>query len=303
VDALASGLRGIAVGVHASGGRVAASMQVQALAGLVPMGVDIVDPAAVGRRLVVAGLRSDGQAVDDPHAPLLRLLAPNGEAGRVTLTVYGTDGQVFLRGAETVDLEPGVVTDVPLGGLDAGLYAVVVDADVPVVAAGQWSRQGVMPSGSIVDGTPVDVAWIPGQAPGEAGVAAQAALPLGVHVTMSMFAGGDDASSQAAADSPVTVRLVDQGGKTAVEQQVPLSAGALATVDISALVDVVLADSATAAPLLLTVTPGPTQQLTWTLTLTANDTTDKPETLTATLNPTWPIAPQGPVSVRQVPIR
>ncbi|MGO1292676.1 MAG: DUF5719 family protein [Cellulosimicrobium funkei] len=92
--------------------------------------------------LALAGVSSVGEAVDDPHAPQLRLLAPGEEAGTARVTVYGEHGAVPLRGAEEVALTPGVVTDVSLGGLPAGAYAVSVHADVPVVGGASVDRRG-----------------------------------------------------------------------------------------------------------------------------------------------------------------
>src|SRR5690606_38877769 len=121
VEAAAPEQRRLVVHVSATGGLVSAYLQHSTLDGLVPLGVDHVVPgAAPAHDLALAGVASVGEAVDDPHAPQLRLLAPGDAAGTARVTVYGTDGPVPLRGVEDVALTPGVVTDVSLGGLPAG---------------------------------------------------------------------------------------------------------------------------------------------------------------------------------------
>ncbi|WP_246119451.1 DUF5719 family protein, partial [Cellulomonas massiliensis] len=138
LGAVASEQRGIVVHVEAEGGRVSASVQDSALDGFSPAGTDLVVPgAAPSRRQVVPGVRVSPTGVDDPHAASLRLLAPGGAATTATISLLGADGVQALPGAQEVSLEPGVVTDVPLGGLPGGAYTVVVDAGRPVAAAVQ----------------------------------------------------------------------------------------------------------------------------------------------------------------------
>ena len=142
VEAAAPEQRRLAVRVESSGGMVAAYLQHSTLAGLVPLGVDHVVPGAAPGAAVAVGFTSSGEPVDDPLAPQVRLLAPGAEAGSATLTVYGPDGRVRVRGGEQVELTPGVVTDQSLGGLPAGTYTVVVDSTVPVVAGSVEARPG-----------------------------------------------------------------------------------------------------------------------------------------------------------------
>ncbi|MBL0885887.1 DUF5719 family protein [Myceligenerans indicum] len=155
--------------VHAAsrGARVTAYVQHHRIDGLVPQGADLVaDGALPSRALAVAGVDSRGESVEDPHAPSLRLLAPGDQDGTARLSIYGADGRVWLRGVDGVELRAGAVTDVPLGGLPAGRYAVVVDATVPVVGGGLVHRQGKAPEDSVVEGDPYDTAWIAGQSVG-----------------------------------------------------------------------------------------------------------------------------------------
>ncbi|MBD7948898.1 DUF5719 family protein [Oerskovia rustica] len=160
VEAAAPEQRRLAVRVESTGGTVAAYLQHSTLAGLVPLGVDYVVPGAAPSLSTAVGFTSSGEAVDDALAPQVRLLAPGAEAGTATLTVYGADGRVRVRGGEQVELSPGVVTDQSLGGLPAGSYTVVVDATVPVVAGASEARAGDAVEDSPSGAVPVDRAWI-----------------------------------------------------------------------------------------------------------------------------------------------
>ncbi len=160
VEASAPEQRRLAVRVESTGGTVAAYLQHSTLAGLVPLGVDYVVPGAAPARSTAVGFTSTGEAVDDALAPQVRLLAPGAEAGTATLTVYGADGRVRVRGGEQVELAPGVVTDQSLGGLPAGAYTVVVDATVPVVTGAVEARAGDTAQDSPAGAAQVDRAWL-----------------------------------------------------------------------------------------------------------------------------------------------
>jgi hypothetical protein len=159
VEAAAPEQRRLAVRVESTGGTVAAYLQHSTLAGLVPLGVDYVVPGAAPSGSAAVGFTSAGEAVDDALAPQVRLLAPGAEAGTATLTVYGADGRVRVRGGEQVELAPGVVTDQSLGGLPAGSYTVVVDATVPVVVGASEARSGDVVEDSPSGAAQVDRAW------------------------------------------------------------------------------------------------------------------------------------------------
>ncbi|MBE1876395.1 DUF5719 family protein [Myceligenerans pegani] len=167
LEAIAPGQGRVVVHAVSQGARVAAYLQHHRIDGLVPQGADLVTGgAAPSSALAVVGVDSQGEAVDDPHAPALRLLAPGDSDGTARLSVYGADGRVWLRGVDEVPLHAGAVTDLPLGGLPEGRYAVVVDATVPVVGGGLVHRQGSVPDDAVIDEEPYDTAWIAGQAVG-----------------------------------------------------------------------------------------------------------------------------------------
>ncbi|MBO0609153.1 DUF5719 family protein [Myceligenerans salitolerans] len=177
--------------VHAvsQGARVAAYLQHHRIDGLVPQGADLVTGgAAPASAVAVVGVDSRGESVEDPGAPAIRLLAPGDHDGTVRLSVYGKDGREWLRGIDEISLHAGAVTDIPLGGLPRGRYAVVVDAAVPVVAGGLVHRRGSAPEDSPVGEDPYDTAWIAGQAVDDGGAA-------------GMSDGTDDGDAGAGADT------------------------------------------------------------------------------------------------------
>lgn len=160
VEAVAPEQRRLAVRVEATGGTVAAYLQHSTLSGLVPLGVDYIAPGAAPSGALAVTVTSTGETVDDPLAPQLRLLAPGPDAGSVSLRVYGADGRERMRGGEQLDLTPGAVTDLSLGGLPAGSWTVTIDATVPVVAGAVEARAGDPVADSLSGERQVDRAWI-----------------------------------------------------------------------------------------------------------------------------------------------
>ncbi|PFG44085.1 hypothetical protein ATJ88_2803 [Isoptericola jiangsuensis] len=295
LDALAPEQERLAVHVRATGARVTASLQTQGIDGLVPAGTDVVTPGAGPTdAVVVTGVVSRGEAPADPHAAELWLLAPD-EDGRAAVHVYGPDGRVTLRGAESTELTAGEVTAVPLGGLDAGTYTVVVDADVPVVAGAHAAVPGVLPDDAVVDGTPYDVAWSAAPAvPGpERAATGQVALPAGTDATV-VLAGVPAARDTDAApegEIEVTVRGVDADGAVAGERRVAVPVGG--TVEVPA------ADVGAVSAVLVDVPASAAGSVPWSVRLTASDGTDTTGTLVATLEPTASGGAAGEVAVRR----
>jgi hypothetical protein len=160
------------VQVTSTGGRVAASLQQTAIDGLVPAGVELVgasaQPSQVQHIPGVLVTSDGGVAVDEDHAEgdafgALRVFAPGEAPVSAAIEIVSEDG-----GAGTsaeVQLQPGQVTDVPLGELAEGAYSIQVEADAPVVAA----ARGVIPSepGSAEepDGRTGDLAWFGATSP------------------------------------------------------------------------------------------------------------------------------------------
>ncbi|GAA1710479.1 DUF5719 family protein [Isoptericola hypogeus] len=303
----------LVVHVGSTGARVAASLQRQAIDGLVPAGTDLVTAGASPRAsLAVGGVVSHGETLDDPHAPRLRLLAPGtDESGTTTarVSVYGPSGEVALRGADEVELDAGVVTDLPLGGLPAGAYTVVVDADAPVVGGARFDRAGRQPDDSVVGGTPYDVAWSRAQSAGSGGAPGAPlgtlALPPEVQaqVTLAGVPGTRDPEVDPAGEAAVTVRSYDAAGAEVGATDLTVPAGSTVTVPASELTG----DGS--APVAVRVDRADTEGSTegaggvgvvWSAVLSADDGTATTGTLVAVLAPTPALTAAGDVAVRSV---
>ncbi|WP_309714150.1 DUF5719 family protein [Pseudolysinimonas sp.] len=196
----APGVASPVVHVTARGGRVVATLQQSIVRGLDSVGVETVGGGAdPGESLVVPGVRifdtvgtNRASALADWHdiGPAIRLAVTGATAGRATVRVVpetpGAVGTSF-----EVELEPGLVTEVPLDsgtpeggatedgttdggttdgagegdahGFEDGVYTVYVDAEMPVVAAVRASTavdSGVDPApDAILDAPDSDLAW------------------------------------------------------------------------------------------------------------------------------------------------
>ncbi|GAA1991163.1 DUF5719 family protein [Isoptericola halotolerans] len=296
LDSLAPEQRRLGVHVQARGARVTASLQSQEIDGLVAAGTDLVEPGGVpASSFAVTGVVSRGEPADDEHAAALWLLAPQ-EAGTAHVSVYGPEGRVTLRGAEEVPLAAGAVTGVPLGGLEAGTYAVVVDADVPVTGAARFAVPGELPDDDVVDGTPYDVAWSAARAvaaPQEP-ASGQVALPRGADGATVVLAGVPAVRDpDVAPDGEVvaTVRGLDAEGAVAGEREVRVPVGGS--------VEVPAEDVGASTAVVVDAAAGP-GSLAWSVRLTTADAAETPGALVATLDPTPTLVAPGGVEVRRV---
>lgn len=245
---IAAEQRRLALHVSATGGRVGVHVQDSALDGFTPAGTELVVPgAAPARRQVLPGLAVVASAVGDVSAPALRLLAP-GEAGTTArVTLLGPTGVTELPGAASVALVPGEVTDVPLGGLPAGSYTAVVDADQPVLASAVLTRPGSV--GELDDVASVERAWAASTAVGRSGVVA---VPAGTRGTLVVGAVPTGTDVSAGGSATATVRLIGADGSVLVERRVRLDAGTTGAWSVDQLAagtgDVVLAPPGSATP-------------------------------------------------------
>lgn len=231
--------RRVAVHVTASGGRVTAHVQDSTLDGFTPTGTDlVVASAAPSRRQVVPGVVLLATDVDDPDAGVLRLLAPGTAATTARVRLLGPDGVEDLPGAGELRLDPGVVTDVPLGGLPAGAYTLVVEADRAVVASAMLARPGD-PTAQDPDVPTRERAWVPSVAPADAAAAtdtqvvavpdrATGTLVLGAVATSGALDGDGTATAQ--------VRVLGADGEPVARERVELELGRTAAWDLTDLV-------------------------------------------------------------------
>ncbi|WP_158221012.1 DUF5719 family protein, partial [Kineosporia sp. R_H_3] len=242
LDAVAPGLDAIAVHVTTRSGRVAATLHDEVVRGLSPGGTDgVTGSRAPSKRQVVPGIDvAADQAEDlreDPTAPgavAVRVAVPGTSDAIVRVRLLGPDGPVDLpRAVRTVPA--GTVADLPVTGVKAGLYTAVVEADVPVVAAGLLGRASAEGSTSGgADGVPDvlpgdvatgDLAWV-ASASAVDGTSA-VSTPEGAGVTTRLALGAVDAAR-------VVVVPVARDGSPLKARTVDLAAGTTATVEIPA---------------------------------------------------------------------
>ncbi|WP_448061599.1 DUF5719 family protein [Cellulomonas hominis] len=230
---LAAEQRRIAVHLTAAGGRVTATLQDSRLDGFTPQGTDLVSPgAAPEERQVVPGVVVGASTADATDGAVLRLLAPGDTAATgstATVTLLGADGAMALPGVEDVELAPGEVTDVPLGGLPAGAYTIVVDASEPVVAAAMIIRPGT--AGELDDTPSLERAWVASGAGGDLVAVPAASAGIQAAVVLSAI-GADDPTTGAAATG--VLRAVGTDGVVA-ERDVSVPAGQTVSIDVASL--------------------------------------------------------------------
>jgi len=166
IAGLAPGAAAPVVHVTSTGGTVAATLEQTSIDVLTPTGAELIGTTAPpAKRQTITGVvvpQAGGIAVDEDHAegdahPSLRLLAPGTDAVEAAVSVVpeaGGEGSVF-----DVVLQPGQVSDIPLGELAAGEYTVRIDADGEFVAA---ARTATTAGG---DEPPSDFAWFPASLP------------------------------------------------------------------------------------------------------------------------------------------
>ena len=216
LSALAAELSGTVVRVTSAGGQVTAFLQVSELDGFTPGGADLVVPgAAPVERQLLGPLVVRESEVGDPEAATLRLLAPEAEEDvTVRLRFLGESGEVALPGTEDVELLPGEVLDVDLGGLPAGSYGVLVEASAPVLAGARVVRVGRPGEGG--GPSPVELTWVPaGATDGERLLAVPGGVTAAAVVTADP--GGRTVRG--------TLRAIDAGGSVLLEEELAVPAG------------------------------------------------------------------------------
>lgn len=215
---LAPNIASPVVHVTSTGGAIAASLEQTVVEGLSPAGVDLSGPTAPpADSQVIPGLVIAGEAgvhADDDHAegdafPAVRLYSPGDERVEVSIGIAPVGG----GGGDSieVELQPGKVSDIPLGELSPGTYTVRIDADGPVVAA---ARATVVPpaddddEGATDAATPADLAWF------------AAARPLLDSAVVAVASGPSPTLQLAAGEEGVDAASVTVDGET-IEVEVP----------------------------------------------------------------------------------
>jgi Family of unknown function (DUF5719) len=159
------------VHVQASGGQVVASLEQSTVRGLAPGGVDFVgtegDPetTTVIPGVVLAGtaaLQSElGQSGFEDLQTTLRVYLPGSKATAASITIVPENGSVTGKPI-TAQIQPGIVTDLPLDQLSDGSYTVLVTSRRPIIASVRASTAstGAAPSANSDTVGSTDFAWV-----------------------------------------------------------------------------------------------------------------------------------------------
>ncbi|MDQ0574714.1 DUF5719 family protein [Agromyces albus] len=169
---LAPNLESPVVHVESTGGAIVASLEHSVVQGLAPAGVELSGATAMpSTRQVIPGFvvaKAGGVDPADDHAlgddfPAVRLFAPGDDAVEASIGIVSETG----AGGSTIDvtLQPGRVSDVPLGVLAAGSYTLRIEADAPIVAAARATTGVPAESGGADAAASVDLAWTVATAP------------------------------------------------------------------------------------------------------------------------------------------
>lgn len=246
LEGVAAEQRRVVLRLRAAGGLVSAHVQDSEVRGLVPAGVDHVVPGTgPSHRQVVTAVDVPATAADGADTAALRLLAPE-TATTARIRLLGPDGPEDLPGVGTVALDAGRVVDVPLGGLPAGAWTVVVDADEDVVAGALVTRgEGVGRDPEATSRAPLDRAWSPALVPGTSGVAV---VPPALGGSVVLGAVPDGPSARGAGDLRVRLGLVGADGALLGEVRADVPVGTTVALPLADLLDEVDApDDATVA--------------------------------------------------------
>ncbi|MCU1634894.1 MAG: hypothetical protein JWQ68_133 [Cryobacterium sp.] len=143
---LAPNVKSPVVHVLSHGGRVSASLEHSLIEGIEPAGVELTGPAGAPAQLqVIPGMlvaaqasSSGGNSADvgalPANVPSVRIFVPGPDAASVEVGITSEDGQASGDSLQ-VEIQPGVVTEVPLEAIATGNFVVRLDSDQPLVAS------------------------------------------------------------------------------------------------------------------------------------------------------------------------
>ncbi|KPG81324.1 hypothetical protein AEQ27_10490 [Frigoribacterium sp. RIT-PI-h] len=159
LSGFATGLVSPAVHVSSRGGQIVATLQQSVVRTLEPGGVDIVTgSAAPSRESVVTGIvvrdsaNLEGALADPSSSDLqsvLRVLVPGQDSAQVSASLATDDGTGTTFETR---VEGGRVTDVPIDGLEDGVYTATVRPSTAVAVAARTSPVAAAAGG-------VDLSW------------------------------------------------------------------------------------------------------------------------------------------------
>lgn len=170
----------------------------------------LVIPGVTNRDDLVDNHASDAGSLDE-YSVIVRTLATGDAGGTATARAVDPDGESYDLGS--VELEPGVVSDIEVDTWPEDAQAVIIDSDVPVVggALGSVEEDGVH-----------DNAWFT-PAP---------ELPADEAVAAPVVSGGELVLVNPS-DADATVRLEKPGDPDARAQEVEVPAGGAVLTEVS----------------------------------------------------------------------
>ncbi|MGC4173815.1 DUF5719 family protein [Demequina sp.] len=208
----------LAVHVTATGTGVVAALQDSRLDGFQPVGTDWGAPSVLGEELAIAGVGTDGSA---GQSGIVRIVAPEG--ARVSMTLATPDGPATWRGVASLEIEAGVVVEVPIPAVDVG--TVVISANAPVAAAAVMTRTRAASAG-VAGATASELRWVPAQAVGDAEERAAVAVGYSQHVVVYAPKRGTFTLTDGEGRTVATAEIAEGG---VVELPVTAAAGAVLT--------------------------------------------------------------------------
>ncbi|WP_411732032.1 DUF5719 family protein [Paeniglutamicibacter sp.] len=204
--------------VTSAGGRINATIQQSTLRGLVPGGLDYLGAAATANNTQVipgvailspklAGELSKPAANADATAEVV-LAATSAEGATVKVRALGPAGEVAIPGGGEVVVASNATARMPLGGLPAGNYTIVIEGDSAVSASVKMVR-------GTKANEPIDLAWAP--AANRLGSEHLLVLPPLGRATVVLNAPEDTAT--------VSVRSLGADGKLSATRKIELAGG------------------------------------------------------------------------------
>ncbi len=202
--------------VTSSGGRINATIQQSTLRGLVPGGLDYLGSAATASNTQVipgvqildpklAGELGKPAANADAVAELV-LAATSADGATVQVRALGPNGEAAIPGGGEVVIASNATARMPLGGLPAGNYTIVVEGDSAVSASVKMVR-------GTKANEPIDLAWA--GAASRLGSEHLLVLPAAGKATVVLNAPQDTAT--------VSVRSLGTDGKLSGSRTIELS--------------------------------------------------------------------------------
>lgn len=131
LDGAIEGDKRLALHISAPTGAVAAFVQETALEGAKPAGVTWISPSSSASRLVIPAVSIPFDSVDFPR---VRLANFEDKPATVSVVLRSEERAFKRKDLSNIEVAPHSVLDIPLDGIDGGMYSALVTSDIPVSA-------------------------------------------------------------------------------------------------------------------------------------------------------------------------